>query len=292
MNRKIREALQECVERSVAGTSVLRSLLRENPVDFLLVSVSLLHDEPDSPGQGRLLKLLAGSDQVIEAICDPTFMTHEQASHLTGMLAGAEPHIDTKLARLLQRVHARLGDQAHPESVDRILALLDAIPSSARTLPVLASLLHDPNPRLRAKLALLVGRRVGNTKFAAERQEERDPRVRANAIESLWGDKAPTASSVLRRAAQDPNNRVVGNALLGLYQLQDPQATQSIVAMSVDSRPAFRATAAWAMGQTVNPRFIPCLEKLTHDLYAPVRNNATKALKQIRLKTVCVREPA
>src|SRR4051812_46558652 len=120
MNRKIRVAMQECAERSIAGASALRSLLREDPIDFLLVSVSLLRDEPDSPGQAQLLKLLASSDQVIEGICDPTFMTHEQAAHLTGLLAQVDPYIDTKLARLLQRVHARLGAQAHPESVDRI----------------------------------------------------------------------------------------------------------------------------------------------------------------------------
>ena len=46
------------------------------------------------------------------------------------------------------------------------------------------------------------------------------------------------------------------------------------------------------MGQTTNARFIPTLEKLAHDLYAPVRNNASKALKQIQLNIVCVREPA
>ena len=155
-------------------------------------------------------------------------------------------------------------------------------PAPRRTVPALAGLLRDPNPRLRAKLALLVGRRVQNTEFAAEKQEESDPRVRANAIESLWGDKAVTASAVLWRAAKDANNRVVGNALLGLYQLQDPKAISSILAMSTDSKPQFRATAAWVMGQTADPRFLPPLEKLAHDLYAPVRNNASKALKLIR----------
>lgn len=51
---------------------------------------------------------------------------------------------------------------------------------------------------------------------------ESDPRVRANAIESLWGVDSPEARTLLSFATNDANNRVVGNALLGLYHLGNP----------------------------------------------------------------------
>jgi hypothetical protein len=50
----------------------------------------------------------------------------------------------------------------------------------------------------------------------------------------------------------------------------------------VDSAPLFRATAAWVMGQTADPRFLPVLEKLARDLYASVRKNAAKSTGLIR----------
>ena len=103
----------------------------------------------------------------------------------------------------------------------------------------------------------------------------------ANAVESLWGASAPSVSEVLLAAANDSNNRVAGNALVGLYRLRDQSAIPRISRMAADSRPQFRATAAWTMGQTGDPRFLPALEKLTRDLYASVRKNAAKAIALI-----------
>ena len=112
--------------------------------------------------------------------------------------------------------------------------------------------------------------------------QEADPRVRANAIEALFGGAAASSRALLWYAVKDENNRVAGNALLALYQLQDAGAIPCILAMSADARPAFRATACWVISRTADPRFLPALEKLARDLYALVRKNAVKAIEQIR----------
>ena len=111
--------------------------------------------------------------------------------------------------------------------------------------------------------------------------EESDSRMRANAVESLWGDKTGRASSVLWRAVKDVDNRVVGNALFGLYEMQDQNVIPYILKMASHEKPHFRASAAWTMGQTGDPQFLPVLEKLTHDLYAPVRKRAARGIEQI-----------
>src|ERR1700704_3705510 len=98
MTVEILLAMQECAERSVAGSSTLRTLLREDPVNFLRSSILLLHHEPEAPGHEQLLKLLAGNDRVMEEICDPDFTNHEESVRLVVRLAKVEPHLDAKLA--------------------------------------------------------------------------------------------------------------------------------------------------------------------------------------------------
>src|SRR5262249_13570005 len=166
-----------------------------------------------------------------------------------------------------------------------VLELLEVVSFCARLVPPLTRLLGDPNPRLRAKAALLLGRSVQNSRLIEICLQQQDPRVRANVIESLWSGANASSTSVLRSAAKDPDNRVVGNALWGLYQLQDRSAASLMIAMGADPRPSFRASAAWTMGQTAHPRFLPALDKLARDLFAPVRKNASKALENIRAQT-------
>src|SRR5439155_20103245 len=137
-------------------------------------------------------------------------------------------------------------------TIERVLTLLEAVSSSARIVPALAHLLHDSNPRLRAKATLLIGRRARNPQFAEGRMQEADPRVRANAIEALFDGAAASSSALLWYAVKDENNRVAGNALLALYQIQERGAIPCILAMSADARPAFRASACWVISRTAD----------------------------------------
>ena len=61
----------------------------------------------------------------------------------------------------------------------------------------------------------MIGRGSKSTKWVMGRLSESDPRVRANAIESMWGVDTPEARTLLNFAVSDANNRVAGNALLG-----------------------------------------------------------------------------
>jgi hypothetical protein len=282
MTEKIRNAMAVFEEDAAAGGQLLRSAMGADHKDFLLAAATLLKGQPESRGSQEVLKLLAASDQAVRQMSDPDLFSKEESIELARRVAGIEPQLDTKLVRLLPGRNGTASESATAATVERTLELLEAVSKCARILPALTHLLHDPNPRLRAKAALLMGRRVQNTQLVEGQMQGSDARVRANAIESLWGEKAMTASGVLWSAVKDKNNRVVGNALLGLYQARENGAVPRILKMAVDSAPLFRATAAWVMGQTADPRFLPVLEKLARDLYASVRKNAAKSTGLIR----------
>ena len=281
MTEKIRKAMEVCEEDPSAGGKQLRELMSTGMEEFLRAAAEL-KNESESRGSAEILKLLASSDQALKHMSDPDLFSKDESVELARRLASVEPQLDTKLVRLLPGRSSTDPESTTSAAVERTLELLDAVSKCARIVPGLTHLLQDPNPRLRAKAALLMGRRVQNTHMVESQMYGPDARVRANAIESLWGEKAMAATSVLWSAAKDKNNRVVGNALLGLYQAKDTGAITRILSMAVDSKPLFRATAAWVMGQTVDPRFLPVLEKLGKDLYASVRKNAAKATALIR----------
>ena len=285
MTEEIGLAMQTCAEDPSAGESTLHDLMSLDRERFVRASLPLLRTDRDGPGYQCLVKLLARSDQLMDHLCDPDCFSKEVAIELARQIVQFEPQLDTRLVQLLPGRNSTLSNTSNYATIERVLELLEVVSKSARIVPPLAHLMSDPNPRLRAKAALLIGRRVGNSRLAEGFLQQEDPRVRANAVESLWGDTASSAGSVLRLAAKDANNRVVGNALIGLYQLQDRSAVGQILAMSVDRSPLFRTTAAWAMGQTSDPRFLPALEKLARDLFASVRKNASKAIEGIRART-------
>ena len=89
--------------------------------------------------------------------------------------------------------------------------------------------------------------------------------MRANAIESLWGVDTPVARRSLEAAATDSNHRARINAIYGLYLLGNPSAVRLLIKHAKHVSPSFRVAAAWAMGQTADPRFSLFVEKPTID---------------------------
>lgn len=150
-------------------------------------------------------------------------------------------------------------------------------------MPSLMRMMRHPNPYLRSKAVKMIGRGTHSAKWVMGTLCEPDPRVRANAIESLWGVNSPNARELLTFAASDANNRVVGNALLGLYYLGEPAVLADLVKLSVHESELFRASAAWVMGETGDPRFSDALRRMISDPDTLVRKRAFTALAQLKV---------
>jgi hypothetical protein len=203
-----------------------------------------------------------------------------------------DPSSDMKFAKKLP---SRKGHS--PGTLDgvhsaRALDILDETSSGRRLLPILGHLSDSDDPKIASKATLFVGRRVKNPAWAQKQLERGDERVRASAVESLWGLNTQEAIQLLEECTQDRHNRVIGNALVGLHIAGKESAREALIAISRDSKPGLRATAAWAMGKLAIPDFIPRLTEMVHDENLDVRSRALKSLICIRRFEPAMTEPA
>ena len=154
----------------------------------------------------------------------------------------------------------------------------------------LVQLFRSSDPRIRSKVARLVGKYSQYQAFVARRLQENDPRVRANAIESLWGVDTPVARRSLEAAVSDSNHRARINAIYGLYLLGNPSAVRLLIRQAKHVSPSFRVAAAWAMGQTADPRFSGIVKELMSDADESVRRVANLSASRIEARVTAERE--
>ena len=174
----------------------------------------------------------------------------------------------------------------------RAIEVLDAGSKGRRLLPVLSHLADSRDPKLCAQATLFIGRRIQSPAWAEKQLEQRDPRVRANVIESLWGLDTPPARDLLHRCVGDPSNRVAGNSLVGLHFVGEPGIMDEVRGMTSAPSHRFRATAAWSMGRIGDPTFLEPLTALVRDDNDMVRGTALRALLGLRREEAKASSPA
>ncbi len=257
--------------------TVLGELLAADAPEFCRAAVPLLKEGHVRAGVHFLYTLLTD----VLPLCNPALAPLEDDVAIARVLMEKEPLLDVKLARRISNSMV-LGNQPLDSIVTlRILEVLAAIADGSRILPVLIQVLRAPDPRLRSKAALLVARTNKSAQWVEKLLGEPDARVRANSVEALWGQETEPVRALFLAAMKDRNNRVLGNALLGLYQLGDASAIRSILQMVTHAAPAFRATAAWTMGQTGDPRFLACLAQMVGETNSVTRRNVFQAIAQL-----------
>lgn len=136
---------------------------------------------------------------------------------------------------------------------------------------------------LRAQLALAWGQAA---RLAAEGEvwlADEDPRVRANAVESLWGRRDEQAAAVFLEKLEDRHQRVAANAAVGLYLAGRTESVAALWSMAHHADPARRSAAVWAMGRTGDWRFLDLLSSLRKGKAAPVvlHRNVVRARERI-----------
>jgi hypothetical protein len=248
---------------------------------FYRDSLAVLSGADDSRGMHYLMSLLVTHDLLLRILCDPT-LDRAQVIRVARAAMRVDSMADVKIVRrLADELETGNAALSIPDAV-RLLDILNEVSTGARLLPAMVRIFRHPDPYLRSKAVLFVGRANRSGRWASDRQSDTDPRIRANAIEGLWGVESSAAREMLQAAAQDSNNRVAGNALLGLYQLGDTGSIISVLQMAENASAVFRATAAWVMGQTGDPRFKDALAGMLTDANAMVRRRVLTALKALK----------
>lgn len=287
MDELLKRLVQEFSGNPALSAKTMREMLEEDREGFGKAALALLRSVQDTPGYLYLLTLLAGNDLLLASLCDPGVFRREEAIAVARLAARLDAAVDVKLVALLAQ-RRPTGQKGAPDAL-RVLEVVAAVGDGMRVIPVLVQLLKTSDPRVRSKVALLLGRINRKLQSAGQHLAEQDARVKANSIESLWGLSSAEARSAFREATTNTDNRVAGNGAFGLYLCGDLEGVEHLLAMADHDSARFRATAAWAMAQTQDPRFLPRLGRLVSDPDPGVRKNAFRAVRRIKQHVLQIR---
>lgn len=280
LGRPALESLVENFDRDAAAGKIrIRELLEQDPQSFQQGVVRLIKSPPSSlRGVHYTVSLLVANNLLLLTLCDQA-LNLSQAATLARMALQLDPMMDVALAKKLADATA-LGEPL--PNAGRLMDILGEISAGNRITSSLMRLWRSSDPQMRSKAVLLIGRSSRSIQWAQSRLAEIDPRIRANAVEALWGLDTAEAKVVLRAAAGDCNNRVAGNALFALYAMGDTTSISDLLKMAASDSPQFRSSAAWAMGETGDPRFSETLGRLMSESSSFVRKRAFAELSRLK----------
>jgi hypothetical protein len=260
----------------------MRRQVEKDAPAFLRSACRILKAGADGPGAQCLMELLWGNPVLAGSLIDPALLALDAAIGFAKRWTDFDPMLDIKLLHMGFPTDGGAVREVDIVRARRVLELVNEMPPRRHILFPLVSLLRSPDPQVRAQATTLYGRASRNVEWVRSRLAEADPRVRANAVESLWGEGSEAAQSVLKEAARDRHHRVAANALIGLDQAGVPDAAAGLKKMAASEEPIARAAAAFAMGRTGRAEYVPVLEAMLKDSGARARSLALRALIRIR----------
>jgi len=234
------------------------------------------------PGAEYVGGLISGDDSLIDLLVDEKALTHEEAFSMVRRMAASRPMLEARLMRKMLENADGLGAAVPREIAQRVTSMVEAISDCSRVTVYLPQLERHPSAEVRSKAALLLGR--GNVNVGRVRRflTSQDARVRANAVESLWGMNTPQARALFWDATADSNRRVAINALVGLCKAGDAEARRKLVDLIYGDDPVSRRAAVWAMGKLGDPEFAQILAPLQNDRGENMRKMAAQSLALLR----------
>jgi hypothetical protein len=259
----------------------MRHYLEQDAGAFVAEARRVLSLHSETSGARHLLALLSDSGRLLSVLCSPG-LSKERVLQLARAAISVAPSTDIRIARGLADMLDSPENGETLRQITRLMDILSDISDAARVFPSIVRLLRHPNPHIRSKAVLMIGRQSRSAQWVRHRLSDTDPRIRANALEALWNVDTAEARELLETLVHDPNNRVAGNALLGLYRLGDTRAIPEILNLAGHPSPLFRSTAAWVMGEIGDPRFTDALGSLLRESDAVVRKRAFSALGKLR----------
>ena len=278
--------LQSLVDDFQASSAMskrdMRRMLEKDPAWFLQSACRVLKALAEGPGAVYLMELLWSNPVLVSGLIDPALLPLDTAIRFAKQWVEYDSMLDIKLLHMGFPSEATMVQSIDIVRAKRVLAIVNELPARRHILLPLVNLLHSPDPKVRSKAVSLYGRTSQNPEWVRKQLAEADGRVRANAVESLWGTDSVSARAVLREASRDQHHRVAANALVGLHRIGAYDVTASLQDMALAEEPMGRAAAAFAMGQVLHSDFKQVLESLLKDDSPQVRSQALRSL--IRLK--------
>lgn len=294
MDETLRHAVSLFALRRADAISTIRNLQAKDPANFVLAAARLVTN-PDTerlPGAEYVGGLISADDSLIDLLVDESALTHEEAFSMVRRMAASRPMLEARLMRKMLENADGLGAAVPREIALRVMSMVEAISDCSRVTVYLTQLERHPSAEVRSKAALLLGR--GNINVGRVRRflTSQDARLRANAVESLWGMNTPQTRALFWDAAADPNRRVAINALVGLCKAADAEARRKLVDLIHGNDLVSRRAAAWAMGKLGDPEFAEILAPLQNDPDENMRKMAAQSLALLRRPSAPAEAPA
>ncbi len=276
--RDIAAFVESFSEADSAAKQSLVQLLRSDARTFCAASIRLLGEATDSAGTRFLLYVLTKGRMLTAGLLDPDTCDLKDAIAAVSAMDRMGTHLQPALEMALRSELQSLPTAAGGSRFLRILELLGAIATQNCWPAFQNELMAHPDPAVRSKAALLIGRSTKNVAWISRMLLDKDGRVQANAVEALWDSDPAETRPLLINALRSRHHRVAANAALGLYRHLNPLAVRSLIDLVRQSDPLFQASGLWAIGETEDPRFIPFLLEQFKSSQGKVKLAVTRAV--------------
>jgi hypothetical protein len=249
---------------------------------FLNEAAAFLKTSGETPFAKLLLSTLRGDGRSLQdLLLKERPLEADEALRVLSLAAKADPSYPVALLGILRGEAEKQSGLYSAAELIRLLELLQSVVDVNVLLPVLTPLCQHPDKQLRSKAVLLAAGPGRKAQANVDALGDMDHRVRANAVEALWGESDEDAIEIFLNALRDPHHRVAGNGLLGLHRAGNAVALQRIPAMLRQGDPNRQMAAAWVMGKTADPRFLGCIETMLPVSTGRTRSNLLHAARAI-----------
>jgi len=170
-------------------------------------------------------------------------MTSDMRQNLAHILQTLDPKIINEISKDLFS-----NDNERRLSALQMLGILRRHP---RVKDLLARLIQDKDPKIRATAVSLLGKMMGpnDLQMMTALLSDPDKRVRANTVEALESLGNPRFIPALLKFRKEPNNRIRGNVLKALYNLGHTEIEEDLLEMLTGEQPLHKASALWVLSQ-------------------------------------------
>lgn len=279
------QAEQTLLQSAETGPEQFRASLRQleqtAPRESIRACLRYLaeHGENDL-ARAQILPWLV-TRKYFEVLLDPNFLPVEKARKAAECICAA----DSQFFLLFSRLNAESAAKADRAILRRALVLAEGLNDASALLPWLRALTGCADERVRSQAVKVTCKIRTNPALISRHLHSGDDRMRANAVEALWGIQTREAKAILREALNDPHHRVILNALVGLHLQFDPAALRKILEYLMHPSEDYRAASIWAIGYLAEVNAIPALKALLEkDASVRVRVKAERVLAALNAK--------
>jgi len=256
---------------------LLYKLRSRDVLRYILENAVLLSD--DTQKRWIIVAWLRQSrtmNKLIEALFN---MPTPAAKKVVTMLKKMDKGVTLDIIKFMESYFSR---RSTSDIILKGLEILQDIASRDITMIFLIKLFSNDAPEVKSKVTLILGKLLDKFAFVKAALQNEDARVRANALESIWGEDNPEAREVFASCLDDEDNRARANAAKGLYEINDGRGLKALMEMVHDEDKMMRASGAWALGEIREVSAISDLQNLQeNDQEEIVRRNARIALENM-----------